>query len=368
MKRLLIAFIALVSLEMALADAPPVPSSFTLDLPLSANIATPAWLGQPEVLTDPNTIELPITPSSAKFPLLVTLFFNDQDGPIRLIWKDAYGNETLLANNFCEGTGVANQRGLLIDPALIKTGGTLEIEGVAEGVQPVTRLNLQWLVRGKDLISPKETQVLVSPDHLMLTNVENLETEKDTAPEINWDKQVVVANLVDSPQHIEQPTEFSVGLNSVPTLARLQLKENGLPLGQHFVLWVNQEKAGVITPVVPELNDLGYFNTQAGGTPTYVGWRTATFMLPTGLLKTGANALQFSPENDDGTPALSATPLVIRDVTIQLLYPEAAPAPPPSPTETDSLPNTPPPSTHTEPPQRDYLSPGAVAGPDSTLP
>ena len=49
--------------------------------------------------------------------------------------------------------------------------------------------------------------------------------------------------------------EFSVDLDKLPTTARLVLKETGLSLTQHLVVWLNEKRAGTITPVVPGLTE-----------------------------------------------------------------------------------------------------------------
>ncbi len=113
---------------------------------------------------------------------------------------------------------------------------------------------------------------------------------------------------------IEQGIDFSVQLDDVPAQARLGLKETGLPLGQRLVVWVNEKRAGTITPAVPGLLDDGFFG---GGTApdgsngaAYVGWRDGSFSIPVSLLRSGVNTLQFSAEADaDGaTPAARPAP------------------------------------------------------------
>ena len=77
----------------------------------------------------------------------------------------------------------------------------------------------------------------------------------------------------------------------------MALKETGLSLGQHLVVWINEQRAGTITPAVPGLTDCGFFTDPSSAT-TYVGWRDGSFYVPVSLLKDGVNTIQFSPEDD----------------------------------------------------------------------
>jgi hypothetical protein len=103
-------------------------------------------------------------------------------------------------------------------------------------------------------------------------------------------------------------------------------------LSQHLVVWINEQRAGTLTPAVPGLTDSGFF-TDATSTTTYVGWRDGSFYVPVSLLKDGVNTIQFSAE--DEVPAAagatadanSATPLALKGIALQLNY-QAPPSPP----------------------------------------
>jgi hypothetical protein len=124
-----------------------------------------------------------------------------------------------------------------------------------------------------------------------------------------------------APQRIEQGVEFSLQLDGVPHAARISFTESGLPWTQHFVLWINQQRAGLITPSVPDLQDAGF--TSAAAQP-HVGWREGPIYLPVALLKTGLNSVQLSVENDDpaagspdGDDAGSNQPLAVNHLIAQ---------------------------------------------------
>jgi hypothetical protein len=112
-----------------------------------------------------------------------------------------------------------------------------------------------------------------------------------------WQDQLVTVPITDQALRIEQGVEFSVDLDKVPGSARLALQEAGLPFGKRLVVWINQQRAGTITPAVPDLLDDGFL-TDVNASIDYVGWRDGSFYVPVSLLKAGINTLQFSGEDD----------------------------------------------------------------------
>jgi hypothetical protein len=150
-----------------------------------------------------------------------------------------------------------------------------------------------------------------------------------TASTSTWNGQIVSVPVTTDPERIEQGVEFNVQLDNVPTTARLVLKESGLPLSQHVVVWINETRAGTLTPAVPGLGDAGFFTDTSGATK-YVGWRNGTFYVPVSMLKQGVNTLQFSAEDDiTGTAPAdpnAASALAVKDVALQMNF-----TPPPQP-------------------------------------
>jgi hypothetical protein len=116
---------------------------------------------------------------------------------------------------------------------------------------------------------------------------------------------------------------------------------------------VNQQRAGAITPAVPDLADPGFSSDSA---KPYTGWRGGSVYLPVALLKKGLNALQFSIENDiDATASDTNAPLAVRHLAGQFDYTGT-----PSPLATVRI--TAPPLTSSLPPAMDDIStPGASA-------
>jgi len=345
----------------SLLRASDLPAPFTVNLPFAVNQATPVWLGHPETPQKTfATLNLPITPPDANASLLVTVFFQEKEGGfLRVTWQGTDAAQ-LLSDNFYEGIGMSNQRTLLITPEILADPGALGFQcgDTALGIQ---RIKLEWLENKNGLVSPQVQDILVTPATGLTQPAQNLDGQPKQADAAAWNDQLVTVPITDLPLRIEQGVEFSVQLDTIPGSGRLALKEAGLPLGQHLVVWINQKRAGTITPAVPDLSDDGYL---AGTNPpdTYVGWRDGSFHLPVSFLKAGIDTVQFSAEDDAPAAGASATdpasapvlPLAVKDVVLQLDYlPPAqdnssAPSAPAASTPTEAVAPAPPPSTSSE--------------------
>ena len=305
------------------------PSSFVLDLPFQANQATPVWLGHPVISpTTFATLDLPVIPPDSTSSLLVTVFFTEKTGGfLRITWQGEQGDQ-VLCNNFYEGIGMTNQRSLLIAPETLAGQGTLVFQCGEEAIG-IQRIKLEWLENKNGLVSPQIQDLLVTPATGLTQPAQNLDGQLSAVEPAAWKGKIVNVPITDSPARIEMGVEFNVQMDSLPATARLVLKEAGLPWGKTLVVWINQQRAGTITPAVPDLTDEGYL---ADATAVYVGWRNGSFYLPVSLLKTGTNAVQFSVE-DEGAAASTTTadsspaPLAVKDVILQLDYPAPAPSP-----------------------------------------
>ena len=309
-----------------LLRASDLPAPVTLDIPVPANLATPSWLGHPE--TPPTafaTLNLPILTPDTKASLLVTVYFQEKEGGfMRVIWQGTQGAQ-LLSDNFYENIGMSNQRSLLISPATLIGDGTLVFQ-CGDSTLGIQRIKLEWLENKDGLVSPDIHDVLVTsatgPTQLALT----LNGQANPAEPGAWQGEAVTVPFTDEALRIEQGVEFSVDLDKVPVSARLALKEAGLPLGKHLVAWINQQRAGTITPAVPDLLD-GGFLADENAAISYFGWRDGSFYVPVALLKTGVNTVQFSTEDDastPGNPGASDTgqgpPLAVKAMVMQLNY------------------------------------------------
>ncbi|HUB65991.1 MAG TPA: hypothetical protein VL981_00740 [Candidatus Methylacidiphilales bacterium] len=329
-------------LAASLLRADDLPAPFTIDLPFQANEATPVWLGHPVTpQTVFATLNVPIIPPDPNASLLVTVFFQEEEGGfLRITWQGTQSAQ-VLSDNFYEGIGMSNQRSLLISPQTMLTEGTLGFQS-GGSILNIRRIKLEWLENQNEIVSPQMQDVLVTPQSGITQPAQTLNGQPSQAETAAWHDQIVNVPITDTPLRIEQGVEFSVQLDSIPISARLALKEAGLPLGKHLTVWINQQQAGAIAPAVPDLLSDGFFS-EANSPSTYVGWRDGSFYVPVSLLKNGANTLQFSVEDDlpaASDPASSTappSPLALKNVVLQLNYPpdqDLSPVPAP---QTESI-------------------------------
>jgi hypothetical protein len=320
------------------------PTNFTLDLPFGANEATPAWLGHP--VTVPGTfatLDLPVTPPDGAASLLLTVFYQEKTGGfLRISWQSSTvappadpgelpgpgeaALSSVLCDNFYEGIGMSNQRSLLIAADTMKSGALRFQTG--DTSLGISRIKLEWLQSSTGLSSPAINDILVTPADGKTQMGSDLAGTPPAASDPAWHDRIVDVPVTDVPLRIEQGVDFTVQLQSVPLQARLAVKESGLPWGQHLVVWLNNQRAGVLYPNTPELGDAGY--PAVSGAP-YVGWREGTFFVPIANLTAGNNAVQFSAEPDVAPvtppdPNAAPVPLAVKDVVLQLDYPPGSTA------------------------------------------
>jgi hypothetical protein len=334
-------------------------NAYTLDFPFGANVATPAWLGQPQTPSGQfASLVLPITSPAAGESLLVTVFFQEKAGGfLRISWQGSAlsqtesdgslpgpgeaGQSAVLSGNFYEGIGMSNQRSLLVSADTVKQPGELIFQ-CGDSALNISRIQLEWLQTSSGLSSPSITDVLVTPANSKTQLASELQGLPAAAEDPMWHGRIVDVPITDVPLRVEQGVDFTLQMDSPPATARLSMKEAGLAWGQHLVVWINNQRAGVIDPAVPELNDPGYSTDPS---VPYVGWREGTFYVPTSSLVAGSNTVQFSAESDAPTAAgtdssISAAPLAVKDVSLQLDYrTEPTKQPTASPTSTPSSSN-----------------------------
>ena len=316
------------------------PVSFTLNVAAPSNVVLPSWIGQPVVPKSTfATLDVPIQPPDTTSFLLVTVYFQEKEGGfLRIFWQGAQ-NAQLLSDNFYEGIGMANQRSLLISPDALQGPGTLTLQ-CGDSTLGVQRIRFQWLENQNSLVSSEIEDTLVTPAIGSTEPAQVLDGQPQTAEPPAWNGRLVIVPITDVPERIEQGVDFGVQLDDVPLAGRLVLKENGLPWGKHLVVWINRKRAATITPAVPDLRDDGF----PADDSTYVGWREGSVFLPPSVFKAGPDTVQFSTEDDNSPPgsdpgaSSSPPPLAVKDVVLQLNYPEVSatvipPAPPTPPAD-----------------------------------
>jgi hypothetical protein len=322
------AIIVLFLIVSPLLRAVDLPPPYTVDLPFGTNQATPIWLGHPEV--PPRTfatLNLPIQPPDPTASLLVTIFFQEKEGGfLRINWQGAQSAQ-VLSDNFYEGIAMRNQRSLLVSPETMRDSGALSFQ-CGDTALVIQRIRLEWLENRDGLVSSKLRDIQVTPEVGATQPASILNGQPNSTAPAAWHGQIVTVPITEAPERIEQGVEYNVQLDDPPGLARLALKETGLPWGRHIVVWLNQKRAGIVTPAVPDLLDAGFF-AQTNLSTSYVGWRDVSAYVPVALLKTGINTVQFSDEDDvlapNGNsgdfPTGAASPLAIKNVVLQLSYP-----------------------------------------------
>jgi hypothetical protein len=227
---------------------------------------------------------------------------------------------------------MANQRSLLISPAMLVGDGVLTFQ-CGDSTLGIQRIKLEWLESKNGLVSPEVRDLLVTPATGPTQSAQGLDGQANPTGPGAWQNRLVTVPITDQALRIEQGVEFSVQLDNVPGSARLALKEAGLPLGKHLVVWINQQRAGTITPAVPDLPDSGFL-TGGNAPASYVGWRDGSFYAPVSLLKAGVNTVQFSGEDDAASPPGKAgasdagperlePPLAVKGLVLQLDDPPA---------------------------------------------
>jgi len=310
-----------------------LPAPVTLDVPIPANKALPTWLGTPSTpATVFATLDLPISTPDTSASMLVTVYFQEkQGGFMRILWKGTQGAQ-VLSDNFYENIGMSNQRSLLISSAVLADDGTLEFQ-CGDQTLGIQRIKLEWLASKEALVSPQVQDLLVTPSVGPTQPSLTLDGQAQTTQPGAWQNQLVSVPITDGPERIEQGVDFSIDLDQPPGTARLALEETGLPLGQHLIVWINEQRAGTITPEVPDLLDGGFIADTKATPPTtnYVGWRSGSFYVPVSLLVAGINTIQFSTEDELATSSPTtppnssdAPPLAIKNVVMQLDYTPAA--------------------------------------------
>jgi hypothetical protein len=325
---------------------------FGFDVPPAVDLATPPWLGQP-VITPGSfaTLGLPIAPPDAVRVLLVTVVFTETAGSfLRITWTAGDGSAQVLSGNFYEGIAMGNRRMLLI-PAEVMKGlrGTLSLQAGGSALD-IQHVELEWLDQRSELVSSTQPDLLVTPALGPTQPAATLDGQPAQDVPASWQGRVVNLPLTSIPQRVEDGVDFNLQIDDVPARARLVFNEAGLPWGKHLVVWVNGQRAGTVTPAVPDLRVTGL------GDAPYAGWREGSLYLPGSLFKPGVAALQFSVEDDlsPGPADAAAPPLAMKDAVLQLFVP--VPTATPADRTGALLPSIPPPSTPTAPALGDPLT------------
>lgn len=279
-------------------------------------VATPDGVGYAEFFLQPNT---------GDDELFVTVLFQEDGstGP-GLFWAgEGVGAQTTLSEDLGEKVTGYNRRTVRVPKALSVQAGRLILTGDQSKIR---RVRLDWASPGQTYAAADQKPVsLLLADRFF--SPADLEGGSALSPPDAWFGKVLEASLQEEPAALESNLEFVVTLGQKAGQALLATKFLGLPFDSAPVAWVNGTRVGPLQVTVPPLTDAGYLPEESGAVE-YAGWRAATLLIPTSLLKEGENSILIET---------SADGVFLRETTLQLrpTAADSAAAPPDHPFATD---------------------------------
>lgn len=276
------------------------------------------------------TLAFDVSPPLAGLEVLVTITFSESEGGfLRLLWTSQDGQPIALSENFQEGIGMANRRSILIPKELLQSPGRLTIMSDSADLK-VAAVRWDWLQPQTFSVASGPAQrwrLIDATGHGRSYTAISGDPPGPSPDQVQND--IITAPILQKPERIEIPTEFSASLTTLPSLARLDGYLTGVPLGVPVRIWINGQDAGYLSIIVPDLADPGY-QASATGSASYIGWRHATAWIDTTRLIVGENKIQFEPLwNDQGI-----RPIALKELCLQLNYGtiQASPSSPSNPT------------------------------------
>ncbi|HEY5892736.1 MAG TPA: hypothetical protein VIT91_05840 [Chthoniobacterales bacterium] len=312
--RNLLSAVAFLAISGSLPNSGQAADSFLQDFSLGHEVDLPQWMGGLPLATPAKnaTVSFPIQPPETDEDLLVTVFFSEQPGGfLRVYWADSR-NQQMLCANLNEGIGMDNRRTLVIKRSVFDGEGMLTFQS-SEPIFGVHRIFWQWTRSQAAYLD----DTYFAGGFLTRSGEWLRDDEIDgfppTKPSDNWLNDVVTAPIRIEPVRIENGVEFSANLQEIPKLARVKVKVSGLAVTSRLRLWLNDQDAGEVSLIVPDLTDPG-LEPAPDGTVHFTGWREGTLLVNIELLTIGENRFQFGAEPQ-------ATRLAVKDFDLQLQYP-----------------------------------------------
>jgi hypothetical protein len=237
-----------------------------------------------------------IIPPRAGVDLAITLSFNEPEGADNLLayFRGARQGRTVAANLY-QGTGLPNQRTIVLRNRLLTGPGVLSL--VADGPELlIWRMEFQWM-QARPVLVPigpaLDAPAAVLPNGQVL-HQDEIASGEDRAPREEWLENVIRFPLVQEPERIEAGVEYIVNLETLPKAAVMQLDLAGLPPGAQTRVMINGKVAGWLQVALPSLAHGGYRGADGlGGGTELAGWRKAQAWLPVSLLVPGENTVWF---------------------------------------------------------------------------
>jgi len=324
-KKMTLILFFLLSVLCSVATAEDTRRSFTFNTEHPAGLQTlPQWMtGQPEVSPSVHaTISFPITPPADQSDLAVTVYFTESIGAfLRAYWAGSQTNE-MLSDDLFEGIAMPNQRTILIKRSTLSSSGTLTLQS-SETTLDVSRVHFEWVDPSTISLASRVKQSALIDGAGKVFKELDVNGVPPQPPTDQVGSSVVTASLTDKPVRIESGVEFLATLQTMPQYSRLEIQISGAALGNTVQLTLNGNLVGNVSVDVPDLNDPGY-QINDGAPPVYVGWRKGVIYVPAAQLKVGENQFQIGLK--DVIPSGTASPLAVKDLLLQLKYPEQPPA------------------------------------------
>lgn len=269
------------------ADAQELWTPFPLK---NSSLAPWIQVTQTQDLTGYELFEAYLRPVESEKSLSLTLYFRESSiGFLRVIWTPLHGSPTVLSSNLYEGTGLRNQRTLLISPSQINPeGGHLLIQS-DQSQLGIDAIHWSWVESQSYLtsLSSSHSPHLILPHIQLRKNEVSGESPLESVDQIN--QSIVRTALTPHAEIIDVSMSYGLDLESIPGRARLEVLVQGLPIQIPLTLYLNQERLGELAIETPPLGDPAYLSKQSD----YWGWRKATLWIPVTKLKTGLNTLQI---------------------------------------------------------------------------
>ena len=282
----------------------------------------PSWFGP--VLAQPGfnmfTWRAQIRPPVGEAKLAITFVFREPaDGFARVIWQGP-GRVATLCSNLFERAASLHQRTLLIERESLGGPGQLTIEST--GSDPILeRVDLTWV----------EPLVLAAgwtaPSGLYLTPAgkifpaDELQGAGRHLPMDEEKGSVMDAILDAGPVKIDaqNPVRFVAPIAGKPAYGRIEAQVAGLSLGQEPSVWVNGQAMGGLAVEVPGLDDPGYRENLKSRDVGYGGWRKVVVYVPSGVLRSGENQVDWRETGSQTT---------LRNLRLQVVFASTQPAAP----------------------------------------
>lgn len=248
-----------------------------------------------------------IIPPRKGLDLAITISFDEPAAADNLLayFRGARSGRMVAANLY-QGTGLPNQRTIVLRNRLLDSPGVLSLS--ADGPELlIWRMEFQWMHARAVLIpvgSALEAPAAVLPDGRVL-HYDELASGEDRPPREEWKEHIIRFPLVQQPERIETGVEYVFTLETLPRAAMLQMDLTGLPPGAQTRVMVNGKVGGWLQVALPSLAHGGYRTAEnLGGGTELAGWRKAQAWIPASLLVTGENAvwLEFFERSEEALP------------------------------------------------------------------